>query len=173
MSMYDEVLVESEQDEGGRGWRPHPVGEFSAVVEGVKARTYNGQNVFDIICRTDKGTAKMGVWETTEDDLAKFIDLNEGDEVKARAAMKGAWLRVIRLYKDLGFEKPASLADLYDDLGSLAGSRCTVVVLANTRDPKNPKVYINAPSENAPKVAAKSGRGAQSGNTPGVDDVPF
>jgi len=170
-------------DESGSSYRPHPLGEFSAVIESVSQREHNGRVIYEVSARSDKGKAKMSIWETKQKDVTGFLlERAGGDEVKAKENYVKTMSRYVRLYKDLGLADPTDEDQVYERLGEFQGKSCHLVVQANTRNELNPIVYINAPKRKAGSVtrpaASRAGGEPMKGPDFGssdtdMSDIPF
>jgi hypothetical protein len=177
MSLRDRIKNES-QNSGG-GFRPHPLGNYPGVVEEVREKTLDSdQVVYDIVVRTAEGIAKVGVFKTT------VADVEDGYGGKLdRAAAEDRYVksigRVCRLYRDLGLEEPDGGDELeleaatFARLGELVGRVCEVSVQPNRRKPGDVVVYINAPAGGKGPVVTPTGARAAPTFGGGLEDLPF
>lgn len=179
MSLYNEAREEAKSNDGR--FSPHVCGQFPGTIEEVKKGEYQGRDLFEIKVRTQYGIARTTIWRTTEKgDLPHLTEKAGGNVDEAKAEIKKRWVRICRLYTDLGCEAPDDEVLLYDNLGMLIGRPCWTVVKENKQDAQNPIVYINAPKKDgtaaktdAPVPKPSTANPGQPKSDPVYDEVPF
>lgn len=182
MSLLDRIRKEAAEN---TGFRAHPLGEFPAIVEEVKLREHDGQEIYDIHMRTERGKPKVGIFKNTYADVdGRLLQICNGDRSQAEDRYVKAMTRLVRLYLDFGLPAPGGddyesfEREAYGRLGEIIGRSCTVVVQQDRKYPKDPSkqaIFINAPR--GERVAPPSGPVISSAfdelNPPPIDNPPF
>jgi len=154
MSFRDRI--KGAQNEIGQ-FKAHPVGDFDGVITEVKRKEAKDRNgnmigyVFEVIVKTNAGTARQSIWYQTMQDIGgKLLSLAQGDQSKAEDIYVRAIARLCHTYKELGLgdidgsDQEIEQA-VYGRLGEWVNRPCHLAVRKNERDANNPYIYINAP----------------------------
>jgi len=147
MSLRDRVKNESAE---GGGYRPHPVGNFAAVITEVREKTTKqGRPYYMVKIKTTEGTANHAIFinraQNIQNELANIAGSIEAAE---DMYVKGLG-RLLRSYRDLGLQEPDGASEFeieeqaYGRLGEWIGRPCMLNVAQNDKDPQNPWININ------------------------------
>lgn len=178
-------LVDRIKAEGEKSFVNHPVGTFDAVVEEIVEREWEGVPIYELMIRSQKGVAKVGIWKTVHADIDGRLSAGGGSHDEAEQKYVKALGRVIRLYRDLGLPAPhgetetAIEEQVYGRMPEMVGKACKLVVQPDRRDQNRVVCFINSAKK------AEKGNGASVSSAPPVaasgqapaamslDEIPF